>query len=107
MQTLLSTLSAGKSLSPAEVREAAVFLVDEHESAELKADFLRALAKKGETHEEIAAFVQEFLKLAVDPGLTSLTQQPPRAAPELSYCYHLILPRQHRCYHQNPMQPED
>jgi anthranilate phosphoribosyltransferase len=69
MQTLLSTLSAGKSLSPAEVREAAAFLVDEHESAELKADFLRALAKKGETHEEIAAFVQEFLKLAVDPGL--------------------------------------
>jgi anthranilate phosphoribosyltransferase len=44
-------------------------LVNEHEGAEVKADFLRALAKKGETHEEIAAFVQEFLKLAVDPGL--------------------------------------
>jgi anthranilate phosphoribosyltransferase len=35
----------------------------------VKADFLRALAKKGETPAEIAAFVQEFFKLAVDPGI--------------------------------------
>jgi anthranilate phosphoribosyltransferase len=69
MQNLLSILQSGQSLSPAEVRDAAAFLVNEHEGAEVKADFLRALAKKGETHEEIAAFVQEFLKLAVDPGL--------------------------------------
>jgi len=69
MQTLLSHLAAGKSLTDAQVREAAAFLVDEHESAETKAALLRALARKGETPAEIACFVQEFLKLAVDPGL--------------------------------------
>lgn len=77
MQNLLSILQSGQSLSPAEVRDAAAFLVNEHEGAEVKADFLRALAKKGETHEEIAAFVQEFLKLAVDPGLDRSKLQGP------------------------------
>lgn len=69
MQPLLKSLEAGKSLTAAQVREAAAFLVDEHEAAPAKAAFLKALAKKGETPAEIAAFVQEFLKLAVDPGL--------------------------------------
>jgi len=69
MQTLLTPLAAGKSLTEAQVREAAAFLVDEHESAETKAAFLRALSQKGETPAEIAGFVHEFLKLAVDPGL--------------------------------------
>lgn len=69
MQPLLKTLEAGKSLTAAQVREAAAFLVDENESASAKASFLKALAKKGETPAEIAAFVQEFLKLAVEPGL--------------------------------------
>ncbi len=69
MQIILTTLEAGKNLSDSQVREAAAFLVDEQESAETKANLLRALAKKGETPAEIAAFVQEFLKLAVDPGL--------------------------------------
>ncbi|MCW0217843.1 MAG: anthranilate phosphoribosyltransferase [Prosthecobacter sp.] len=65
----MTPLSEGKSLSEAQVREAAAFLVDEHESAEAKANFLRTMAKKGETPAEIASFVQEFLRLAVDPGL--------------------------------------
>lgn len=69
MQTLLSPLAEGKSLTEAQVREAAAFLVDAEESAETKAAFLRALAQKGETPGEIAHFVQEFLRLAVDPGL--------------------------------------
>ncbi len=69
MQTLVTPLSQGKNLTEAQVREAAAFLVDAEESAETKAHFLRVLAKKGETPAEIAAFVQEFLKLAVDPGL--------------------------------------
>jgi anthranilate phosphoribosyltransferase len=69
MQTLLTPLAEGKSLTEAQVREAAAFLVDAEESAETKANFLRTLAKKGETPAEIAAFVQEFLRLAVDPGL--------------------------------------
>ena len=69
MQTLHKLLSAGNELTADQVRLAAAFLVDEEESAETKAALLRALAKKGETPSEIAAFVQEFLKLAVDPGI--------------------------------------
>ncbi|MEN3942838.1 anthranilate phosphoribosyltransferase [Prosthecobacter sp. SYSU 5D2] len=69
MQTLLTPLAEGKCLTEAQVREAAAFLVDEQESPETKANFLRTLAKKGETPAEIACFVQEFLRLAVDPGL--------------------------------------
>jgi len=69
MQLLIKFLQDGKALTQRQIHDAAAFLVDEHESAEAKANFLRALAKKGETHAEIAAFVQEFLKLAVDPGL--------------------------------------
>lgn len=69
MQNLIKSLHDGQPLSEREVREAAAFLVDEQESDETKASLLRALARKGETPEEIAGFVQEFLKLAVDPGL--------------------------------------
>ncbi|MES2735052.1 MAG: anthranilate phosphoribosyltransferase [Verrucomicrobiota bacterium] len=69
MQSLLTPLAEGKSLTEAQVRDATAFLVDAEESAETKANLLRALAKKGETPAEIAAFVQEFLLLAVDPGL--------------------------------------
>jgi anthranilate phosphoribosyltransferase len=69
MQTLITPLTEGKNLTEAQVREAAAFLVDAEESAETKANLLRALAKKGETSAEIACFVQEFLRLAVDPGL--------------------------------------
>lgn len=69
MQTLIKSLQEGRSLQEREVWEAAAFLVDAEESAETKAALLRALARKGETPEEIAAFVRHFLTLAVDPGL--------------------------------------
>ncbi|SKA82702.1 anthranilate phosphoribosyltransferase [Prosthecobacter debontii] len=69
MQTLMTPLTEGKSLTEAQVREAAAFLVDEHESPETKAALLRALSDKGETPVEIAGFVHEFLRLAVDPLL--------------------------------------
>ncbi|MES2597013.1 MAG: anthranilate phosphoribosyltransferase [Verrucomicrobiota bacterium] len=69
MQLLIKTLQDGQALNEREVREAAAFLVDENESDETKAGLLRALARKGESPTEIASFVQEFLKLAIDPGL--------------------------------------
>lgn len=69
MQNLLTHLNAGKALTQTQVSEAAAFLTDEHETDETKAALLRALAQKGETPGEIAAFVEEFLRLAVDPGL--------------------------------------
>jgi anthranilate phosphoribosyltransferase len=69
MKPLIQSLQDGQTLNERQIREAAAFLVDEHESDETKATLLRALARKGETATEIAGFVQEFLKLAVDPGL--------------------------------------
>lgn len=69
MDTLTASLIAGSHLTDALVAEAAGALVDPALEAVAKADFLRALARKGETPGEIAAFVREFLKLAVDPGI--------------------------------------
>lgn len=69
MRDLVTHLSQGKHLTPKQVVEAAAFLVDHGPTAETKAAFLRALSKKGETPDEIAGFVTEFLKLAVEPGI--------------------------------------
>jgi len=69
MKSLTQLLQTGTHLTDAQIAEAAAQLVDPMTTAAAKADFLRALAKKGETPAEIAAFVNEFLKLAVDPGL--------------------------------------
>jgi len=69
MESLTAHLAAKKNLDASQVATAAAQLVDPALPAAAKADFLRALARKGETPTEIAAFVKEFLKLAVDPGL--------------------------------------
>lgn len=69
MDSLMKHLVAGKSMSAAQVAEVAAFLVDPDAAASAKAEFLRTLSRKGETPDEIAAFVGEFLKLAVDPGI--------------------------------------
>lgn len=69
MQELERLLQAGNDLSPAQVREAAAFLLDPNPEPARKAAFLRALAQKGETPAEIAAFVNEFLQHAVVPPL--------------------------------------
>ncbi len=71
MDALMKHLAAGKNMSPAQVAAAAAFLVEPSASSSEKADFLRALAQKGETPDEIAGFVGEFLKLSVDPGITT------------------------------------
>jgi anthranilate phosphoribosyltransferase len=51
------------------VESAVAILVNESAEAEPKADFLRALAAKGETDSEIAAFVEALLARAVDPAI--------------------------------------
>ncbi len=56
LQTLTTQLAAAKHLSPEQVRGAVESLTDEIVSAQAKAEFLIALATKGETPEEIAAF---------------------------------------------------
>ncbi len=69
MQELEIHLKEGRALSPAQVREAAAFLIDPQPAAERKAALLRALSEKGESPAEIAGFVEEFLRHAVEPGI--------------------------------------
>lgn len=58
-------LSADVALGPQQVTAAVAALVDETVSPETKAAFLTALAKKGETTEEIAAFARELRERSV------------------------------------------
>ncbi len=67
MNDLTRQVTPGKSLPEDVLRAAAAALVDPAVEVKEKADFLRALARRGETPEEIAGFVTEFLALAVDP----------------------------------------
>lgn len=69
MNDLVPQLREGAHLDAAQIESASAFLVDPSAPAAAKADFLRALARKGETPAEIAGFVREFLKLAVKPPL--------------------------------------
>jgi anthranilate phosphoribosyltransferase len=69
MELLTTGLTQGMHLDDEQIAEAAAQLVDQAVTAAAKANFLRALAKKGETAAEIASFVREFLRLAVDPGI--------------------------------------
>jgi anthranilate phosphoribosyltransferase len=65
LQELIGYLNTGQALSAQQVHLAVAQLTDETVSAELKADFLAALARKGETPEEITAFAVELRDRAV------------------------------------------
>jgi len=65
----ITSLSAGKSLAEAEVRTAVEALVNEAVPAATKADFLSALARKGETVDEIAAFALALREKSVGPPI--------------------------------------
>jgi anthranilate phosphoribosyltransferase len=69
LQSLTTSLGAGRDLSPAEVRDAATVLAAEQPADDVKAAFLSALSIKGETSAEIAAFALAFRELALDPGM--------------------------------------
>ncbi len=64
-------------LSVDEITLAASELLDESVSAEAKASFLTHLAQRGETASEIAGFVREFLKHAVDPEFSNNSTEKP------------------------------
>ena len=74
MDTLISIVKEGVELDSRHVEAAVEFLLDEGSEDEKKADFLKALARKGETSAEIAAFVEAFLShsLAVTLGSEDL-----------------------------------
>ena len=62
MDALISTVEEGSELDERHVEAAVEFLLDEGADDLKKGSFLKALAKKGETPAEIAAFVEAFLE---------------------------------------------
>jgi anthranilate phosphoribosyltransferase len=71
LQELTPRLIAGQNLAAADVAAAATALAAPGEPDGIKADFLRALALKGETPAEIAGFARAFRDRALDPGVES------------------------------------
>ena len=67
-------LNDGVALGPQQVTAAVAALVDEGVAVEAKAGFLTALAKKGETTEEIAAFARELRDRSVPVPLDADTR---------------------------------
>jgi anthranilate phosphoribosyltransferase len=71
LEALTKQLDAREPLSAAQVREAVGALVEEGTSSAMKARFLTALAAKGETVDEIAAFALDLRDRAVSVPLDS------------------------------------
>ena len=67
LNELTARLGQGSALSSAEVGLAVAALLRPEIGDDAKAEFLTALALKGETAEEIAAFASELRTRAVDP----------------------------------------
>lgn len=77
MESLTEKAAHGQDLDAGDVRAAAAMILDESIAESAKADFLAALAQKGETASEIAAFAEEFLHHAVTPELDRATINKP------------------------------
>ena len=71
---LIAHIRAGQHLSQEQVAQAVTVLADESFAPEPKADFLTALALKGETTEEIAAFADELRERATPVPLDAETR---------------------------------
>jgi len=69
LEELISQLAVSRPLSDEQVRQAVEQLVAEAVPAAVKADFLTALARKGETTEEIAIFARELRARSIQPAL--------------------------------------
>jgi anthranilate phosphoribosyltransferase len=82
LATLTQQLTEKVPLSATQAADAVRALVAEEFTPEAKADFLCALALKGETVDEIAAFASELRKLSVQPELDAVT----RAGEVLDVC---------------------
>ncbi len=74
IRTLIESLAAGRNLDASEVAQAVQALTDESVAVEAKADFLTALAVKGETVEEIAAFARLLRDKSIQPPLDAATR---------------------------------
>ena len=69
LPTLTAQLAAGRDLAPADVELAAAALAAPDGGDEAKAAFLSALATKGESPAEVAAFAAAFRARAINPGV--------------------------------------
>lgn len=69
LATFAPKLLEGQELSAEEARMAAHALAAADVGGDVKADFLSALARKGETPGEVAAFATVFRELARNPGM--------------------------------------
>ena len=74
LSALTKELAGGKPLTEEQVAVAVGELAGEKEPAEIKADFLAALARKGETTGEIAAFARALQARAIVPPLDAETR---------------------------------
>ena len=74
LETLTRQLAANISLAAQEISFAVELLTDESVAAQIKADFLIALAQKGETPEEIAAFAFALREKSIAPPLDAATR---------------------------------
>ncbi|MGF1452579.1 MAG: anthranilate phosphoribosyltransferase [Opitutales bacterium] len=68
-------LLAGEDLDRATAATAATALAAATDPAELRRDFLAALARKGESADEVAGFAAAFRELATDPGMADTASQ--------------------------------
>src|SRR5947207_2256984 len=67
MKALVDKLRAGRDLTAGDINYAMSLLLSESTDDKMKADFLMALHRKGESVEEIVAFVQQLIDRAIDP----------------------------------------
>lgn len=74
LDALTKQLTYAQSLSAEQVKCAVAQLIDETVAVEAKADFLTALARKGETVEEISAFAGELREKSIQPPIDAETR---------------------------------
>jgi anthranilate phosphoribosyltransferase len=67
MNALIAKLKRGVDLTSSDVNEAMSLLLSDSTDDTMKAEFLVALHRKGESVEEIVAFVQQLVDRAIDP----------------------------------------
>jgi anthranilate phosphoribosyltransferase len=67
MKTLIAKMRNGIDLTSSDINYAMSMLLSESTEDGMKADFLKALHQKGESVEEIVAFVQNLIDRAIDP----------------------------------------
>src|ERR1700704_5952892 len=67
MKALIGKLKSGMDLTSGDINYAMSMLLSEPTEDAMKAEFLKALHHKGESVEEIVAFVQQLIDRAIDP----------------------------------------